>query len=78
MTNQIISNNYTTATYRLTNRDGKPLLMGLSINVEAAVTLAKSRGWRPETASIVTQPKATPTVARKSPKIYQEGLGLDE
>lgn len=60
--------------YRLVDRDGRPLLMGLSNSVEAAANLAKSRGWRPETTSVATQPRRV--VAKPSSKSNQVGLGL--
>lgn len=63
--------------YRLTDKGGRPLLMGLSNSVDAAALLARSRGWRPETASIITQPKAAP-VAKKSSKTDQSSLGFEE
>lgn len=75
--NVVMGHNHLSAAYRLTDRDGKPLLMGLSNTVDAAMALARSRGWRPETASIITQPKQAPAVKKSLPKTNQIGLGLD-
>jgi len=77
VTEVAIAHNHLSAAYRLTDLDGTPLLMGLSTTLEAAAALARSRGWRPETTSVVTQPKATPAVKKSLPKTNQIGLGLD-
>lgn len=63
--------------YRLTTVDGEPLMAGLSTSVAAAEGLAKSRGWRPTTADLVTAPKAK-SIPKKSSNTYHEGLGFGD